>query len=271
MGLYEFNCHSEKEQIYLTNYADLIVSDSKNNIVGVRFGGYPESVMAIDCEGWELCNAAKEITKIDIYSYFPAEDNQGCFEELDGNGILKWIEIAAFAEIEWNYEQPPYEKYSRHKYYKDSHEYLEYQEKLYPLALKKVIELVERSNDKFIKANGYLNTISVTKSKEESLKKRFRDENGQLTINTKEIAELTLDEANAYYINGEQYKHQYKIYTCCRFLDKDSNGDMQEVIKFASADGYNLFVDPTNLGTWLPDVASEGMEITRLKINETKG
>jgi hypothetical protein len=47
MALYEIRCHSEKEQIYLTNYADLIIADSKNNIVGVRFGGYPEQVTAM--------------------------------------------------------------------------------------------------------------------------------------------------------------------------------------------------------------------------------
>jgi hypothetical protein len=94
--------------------------------------------------------------------------------------------------------------------------------------------------------------------------KRFRDENGQLTIRVKEVAELTLDEANAYYINGEKYTYKDKVYTCYRFLDKDSNGDIQEVIKFTSSDGYNLFVVPERLGTWLPDVASEGLEITRL-------
>jgi hypothetical protein len=95
--------------------------------------------------------------------------------------------------------------------------------------------------------------------------KRFRDENGQLTIRVNEVARLTLDEANAYYINGEQYTHQDKIYTCFRFFDKDSNGDIQECIKFTSADGYNIFLIPEMLGTWLPDVASEGLEITRLK------
>ena len=47
MALYELTCYSEKDEIHLTNYADLIVTDDKNNIVGMRFGGYPEQVTAM--------------------------------------------------------------------------------------------------------------------------------------------------------------------------------------------------------------------------------
>jgi hypothetical protein len=47
MALYEINCQSEAIGIYLTNYADLMITDKDKNIVGVRFGGYPEQVTAM--------------------------------------------------------------------------------------------------------------------------------------------------------------------------------------------------------------------------------
>ena len=36
-----------------------------------------------------------------------------------------------------------------------------------------------------------------------------------------------------------------------------------EIAQFVGIDDYNLFTDPTRLGTFLPGVASDGQEITR--------
>lgn len=43
----------------------------------------------------------------------------------------------------------------------------------------------------------------------------------------------------------------------------DAHGNAVEVAQFVGIDGYNLFTDPARLGTFLPDVASDGQEITR--------
>ena len=93
--------------------------------------------------------------------------------------------------------------------------------------------------------------------------KRYRDNAGRLTMTIDQIAAATLNEANAYYQDGVRYIYEGRIYTLRRYTDKDAHENAVEVAQFTSADGYNLFTDPARLGTFLPDVASEGQEITR--------
>ena len=47
MALYPVNCYDSERQIHLSNYADLIVIDENQVLVGIRFGGYPEQVVAM--------------------------------------------------------------------------------------------------------------------------------------------------------------------------------------------------------------------------------
>jgi len=47
MALFPVNCYFEKRKVHLSNYADVIIADDDENIVGIRFGGYPEQVMAM--------------------------------------------------------------------------------------------------------------------------------------------------------------------------------------------------------------------------------
>jgi hypothetical protein len=84
-----------------------------------------------DTSGWLLYDAAKGILGADVYDEFPAEDNMGYFENLDGYGLLNRLEIAKFADKE--YEQLPggYEKPAAHTLDENSREYREYQNKLY--------------------------------------------------------------------------------------------------------------------------------------------
>lgn len=94
--------------------------------------------------------------------------------------------------------------------------------------------------------------------------KRYRDAAGRLTMVLDQIAAETLEEARVYYQDGQQYTHQDRIYTLHRYADPDAHGQPVEIAQFASEDGYNLFIDPTRLGTFLPCVASAGLEITRV-------
>ena len=94
--------------------------------------------------------------------------------------------------------------------------------------------------------------------------KRYRDENGKLIITLNEIKSLTRDEADNYYVDGGKYTFEGKAYTMRRFMDKDTNGDALEVIRLVNEDGFGPFFCPDGLGTWLPDVASDGNEMVRI-------
>ena len=94
--------------------------------------------------------------------------------------------------------------------------------------------------------------------------KRYRDATGHLTMPLDQIAAETQAEARAYYQDGQQYTHQGRVYTLHRYTDQDAHGQPVEIAQFISADGYNLFTDPDCLGTFLPDIASAGLEITKV-------
>ena len=82
-------------------------------------------------------------------------------------------------------------------------------------------------------------------------------------MTTDQLAAATLDEANAYYQDGGRYIYQGRAYTLHRYTSTDAHGNAVEIAQFVGVDGYNLFTDPARLGTFLPDVASDGLEITR--------
>lgn len=89
---------------------------------------------------------------------------------------------------------------------------------------------------------------------------RYRNENGQLTVSLAELAELTKTEGAAYYQVGEKYYFECdeKEYECTGSCDET---DM--LMRFISADGVGLGIPKVALGTFLPDVASEGMALVR--------
>ena len=90
--------------------------------------------------------------------------------------------------------------------------------------------------------------------------KRFRDENGKLTEKVEEIAKKTFAEARNYYINGDRYENNGKIYT---FKITEEN------MLFEGKDGEKLFVAPELMGTYLPDVASEGSAFVKVPMSQT--
>ena len=92
---------------------------------------------------------------------------------------------------------------------------------------------------------------------------RYRDAARRLTMTIDEIAAATLAEGREYYQDGGRYIYEGRAYTLRRYIDRDAHGNAVEVAQFVGIDGYNLFTDPARLGTFLPDVASDGQEITR--------
>lgn len=85
--------------------------------------------------------------------------------------------------------------------------------------------------------------------------KRHRNEKGKLTRSIEEIEKETFAEAKKYYRLGGIYfnnadKREYVL------IEND-----EILAHFKSFEGYNLFVPAGSLGTFLPDVATEGKEL----------
>ena len=110
-------------------------------------------------------------------------------------------------------------------------------------------------------AGQYSKPICLWEFKEENMKKRFRDENGQLTVTLAELHKLTEKEGREYYQPGNIYLNKSDNRKYVYLQPTESDG---ELAHFMSVDGYNLFIPIANFGTFLPDVASDGMELVKV-------
>ena len=94
---------------------------------------------------------------------------------------------------------------------------------------------------------------------EKDVEKRFRDQKGILNRPFQEVCRLTRSEADEYYQSGQWYSIKGREYQCIRY---------QNSIKFIERDEkFVISCDPEAMGSFLPDVASPGMEI--IKINSS--
>jgi hypothetical protein len=91
-----------------------------------------------DTDGWRLYESAKDMLQADACSEFPAEDNMGYFEILNGYELLKWLEIAKFADKEYKQLPGGYAKLTSHTLDAESPAYREYQDRLYVAAIKSI-------------------------------------------------------------------------------------------------------------------------------------
>lgn len=82
--------------------------------------------------------------------------------------------------------------------------------------------------------------------------KRYRDENGKLLMSLEEIKKATVEERRSYYKKGHIYKYKDIEYVLI---------EVGPLYWFQSFEGYNLFVTDDSIGTHLPDVASDGLEL----------
>ena len=88
--------------------------------------------------------------------------------------------------------------------------------------------------------------------------KQYRDDHGRLFSSVEAIANLTQEKAETYYIHGQVYLNEsdQRTYICQRTSD--------QVTHFIRMDGYQIIVPTKRLGTFLPDIASEGMAIQKV-------
>lgn len=92
------------------------------------------------------------------------------------------------------------------------------------------------------------------------MKKRYRDENGKLTISIDQIKRETAEEAKVYYQPGNIYFNSEDGEEYVYLLPRE-NG--VKLAHFQSWGGKNLFIPVDSLGTFLPSVASEGMGLIK--------
>lgn len=86
------------------------------------------------------------------------------------------------------------------------------------------------------------------------MEKRFRDENGLLNCSLEELKEKTRAEGLSYYKVGHVYGHENKVYVYVENIDGLARFQLYKSDK-------EILIPVENLGTFLPDVASEGREI----------
>ena len=90
--------------------------------------------------------------------------------------------------------------------------------------------------------------------------KRFRTSDGKLSCTLAELKEKTMPEAFEYYVPGRLYVYHGKTY----ILDNLGLPGERAVFINVSHNGDRLLVASPGLGTFLPDVSTDGEEISRL-------
>lgn len=94
----------------------------------------------VDSEGWCIYRASQEILNIDVFREFIVEDTMGRFEESDGHELKNYMEIVAFGECTYKIISDMYEILDTYTIDYDSKEYKDYLDKLYPLAVHKLVD-----------------------------------------------------------------------------------------------------------------------------------
>lgn len=94
--------------------------------------------------------------------------------------------------------------------------------------------------------------------------KRFRNENGKLAMPINEINKITYEEARKYFTVGSIFMDMSdgQKYVLC-----PTQG---ETADFCTATGKTLIIPLESLGSFLPDVASDGMELIKINDDEPK-
>lgn len=98
---------------------------------------YEASAPVQDPHGFGLYVAAKTLTKIEISTYFPYEENRGLFEDAKGPELLRYLTAARFNAVTW--EVVPgtaYEKAVLGEVDTSAPEYREFERAIYARALK---------------------------------------------------------------------------------------------------------------------------------------
>ncbi|PKM52493.1 MAG: hypothetical protein CVV02_01710 [Firmicutes bacterium HGW-Firmicutes-7] len=143
---HEVNDHKDSRDIYKNTIKSLSGElDIEIKLALKRLKSYDakevfELLKPLDPDGWNLYWSSKEILGIDVYKEFYTEDNMGRFEESDGYELKHYVEIAAFGDCTYRIVGNAYEVLDKYSIDYNSKEYETYINKLYPLAIEKIVD-----------------------------------------------------------------------------------------------------------------------------------
>lgn len=90
----------------------------------------------VDPENFTLYRIAEKMTGIEVYSFFPYEDNRGLFTQADGRQLLRWLAAAHFHAVDWAIVPgTPYERATLREVDTTTPEYHAFEGQLYAKAL----------------------------------------------------------------------------------------------------------------------------------------
>lgn len=117
----------------------------------------------------------------------------------------------------------------------------------------------------------YVN-VSLLKEKLSSIEKRWRDNDGKLIKSLEEIEKETLTEANEYYLDGKKYmiEGEQKPFICTRWQENGENHIRFDAMFDTDKGTNHLYCDTNKMGTFLPDVATNGNAIVCMEEIKTK-
>ena len=100
---------------------------------------YDAIAPSMDPQGFTLYRMAKDLTGIDVSSFFPYEDNRGLFEEADGRQLLRYLTAAHFHAVDWTVvPNTTYERAALREVDTSSPEYRAFEQELYGKALERM-------------------------------------------------------------------------------------------------------------------------------------
>ena len=95
-----------------------------------------------DKDGFKLYFTAKELTGVNLYTEFYAEDCMGYFENLDGFGLLLWLERAKFGVNKYEISGS-YELWSSGTIDRTTEQYRSFTDDLYRITVSKILEVAK--------------------------------------------------------------------------------------------------------------------------------
>ncbi len=95
----------------------------------------------LDYDGFQKYWIAKELTNINVHTYFPYEESCWYFEEASGDQLYEWLKKAAFGKIEWEPVKHGYEQVKSVSFEDREEEIKQFEKELYKKLVIKLLDL----------------------------------------------------------------------------------------------------------------------------------
>lgn len=119
------------------------------------------AIISLDEDGFSLYHSAKQLTKINIYEHFYAEDCQGLFEDMNGFDLKRYIEAAKFGQCEYALNGC-YELLTRFTINYSADDYKKYENELFALAIENMFnQKINLTSEKILAIETNLNSLKA--------------------------------------------------------------------------------------------------------------